>query len=194
MTFIDTGFEGLLLWESSCAYYPDERGSFQELFNKKDFPVNFKTYQVNHSYSAPNVARGMHYQLPPHAQAKIVHVLKGGIFAAVVDLRQKSPTFGKYFSVEITAESRKHLYIPKGFANGFLSGADGAVVVYQVDAPYNHTAARIIRYDDKQLAINWPLKQKPLLSAADAAGISWAEYLKNPAFTGKNIWPKNIFW
>ena len=182
MTFIDTGFEGLLLWESSSAYHPDERGSFQELFNQKDFPVNFKTYQVNHSYSAPGVLRGMHYQIPPHAQAKIVHVLKGAITEIVVDLRQKSPTFGKYFSVEITAESRKHLYIPRGFANGLLSGAEGAVVIYQVDAPYNQTAARAIRYDDKQLAINWPVKQKSLLSAADAAGISWAEYLRTPVF------------
>jgi dTDP-4-dehydrorhamnose 3,5-epimerase len=183
MTFFDTGFEGLLLWESSSSYYPDNRGSFQELFNQNDFPQPFAVYQINHSYSVPGVVRGLHYQLPPHAQAKIVHVLKGSIYAAAVDLRAKSASFGRHFAVEITGENRKHLFIPKGFAYGFAAGPQGAVVIYQVDTPYCHSAARVIKYDDKQLAISWPAPQAAaIISEADAAGMSWAEYLKNPVF------------
>ncbi|MDR0735094.1 MAG: dTDP-4-dehydrorhamnose 3,5-epimerase [Elusimicrobiota bacterium] len=183
MTFFDTGFEGLLLWESSSSYYPDNRGAFQELFNQKDFPQHFATYQVNHSYSVPYVVRGLHYQLPPHAQAKIVHVLKGSIYAVALDLRAKSASFGRHFDAEITGENRKHLFIPKGFAYGFAALAQGAVVLYQVDAPYRHQSARVIRHDDKQLAINWPAPEAAkIVSDADAAGMSWADYLKNPVF------------
>ena len=183
MIFFDTGLDGLLLWQSASSYYPDNRGSFQELFNQKDFPQPFATYQVNHSYSVPGAVRGLHYQLPPRAQAKIIHVLKGAIYAAALDLRAKSATFGRHFAVEITGENRKHLFIPKGFAYGFAAGGQGAVVIYQVDAPYNRPAARAIRYDDKQLAINWPApKSAAIVSQADAAGVSWADYLKNPVF------------
>jgi dTDP-4-dehydrorhamnose 3,5-epimerase len=183
MTFFDTGFEGLLLWESSSSYYPDSRGSFQELFNQQDFPRPFATYQVNHSYSVPGVVRGLHYQLPPRAQAKIAHVLKGSAYAVALDLRAKSAAFGRHFAVEITGENRKHLFIPKGFAYGFAVGPQGAVVLYQVDAPYHHPSARVIKYNDKQLAINWPEPQAvAIVSDADAAGMSWADYLKHPVF------------
>jgi len=183
MQFIDTGFAGLVLWESGDFYRPDNRGSFQELFNQKYLPFEFSTFQVNHSFSVPGVVRGLHYQAGENAQAKIIHVLKGSIFEVVVDLRVKEPTFGKYFAVEITGENRRHLYIPKGFANGLCAGKDGAVTLYQVDKPYDPKQAKTIRWDDGDLNIPWPLSgKKPLLSEADASGISFKEYLKNPSF------------
>ena len=182
MDFIETGFDGLLFWASPGAYHPDERGSLQELYKAADLPIQFNTFQINHSWSARGVLRGLHYQQPPFAQGKIIHVLKGSIFDVVVDIRAKSPAFGRYFAAEMKDGDRRHLYIPPGFAHGFLAGAQGAVVIYQTDAPYNAAASRALRYDDKTLAVPWPLEGVARLSQADAAAMSWADYLKQPAF------------
>lgn len=138
--------------------FKDERGYFFEAYNKSKFKengINYNFIQDNQSFSKRGVIRGLHLQINPFAQAKLVRVLEGEILDVAVDLRKKSPTFGQHFSVILSAENKKQLMIPHGFAHGFSVLSQTASVLYKVDQVYDKESERGIRYDDPILAIDW---------------------------------------
>lgn len=146
--------------------FADDRGFFFESFNLRDFreatslDVNF--VQDNHSKSVKGVLRGLHYQLQPHAQGKLVRVIQGEVFDVAVDIRKSSPTFGKHVTHVLSAENKKQLWIPKGFAHGFLTLTNEAELCYKVTNFYNSESERCIIWNDSYLNINWP--QNSILS------------------------------
>ncbi len=164
----------------------DARGFFVERYNAKTFsdaglPANF--IQDNHSRSAPNILRGLHYQFNP-PQGKLVGVVRGRILDVAVDIRPGSPTFGQHEAVELSDENGLLLWIPAGFAHGFCVLGDGpADVFYKVDAPYNAGGEGGIRFDDKALGINWPLAN-PVISDRDKNLPGWSQYAANPPAWG----------
>ena len=128
--------------------------------------------QDNHSCSKAGVLRGLHYQLPPHAQGKLVRVVQGAAFDVAVDIRRQSPTFGQWFGTELNAENRRQLWIPAGFAHAFLALQDETHFLYKTTDYYARDCERAIRWDDPALAIDWPLPagmKAPLVAAKDAA-------------------------
>jgi dTDP-4-dehydrorhamnose 3,5-epimerase len=125
--------------------------------------------QDNHSRSAKDVLRGLHYQLPPHAQAKLVRVVRGAIWDVAVDVRRSSPTFGEWVAAELTEENQAQVWIPAGFAHGFLSLMDGTEVLYKTSDFWAPTAERSIRWDDPKLALPWPISTQPQVAPKDAA-------------------------
>ena len=151
----------------------DERGYFSETFREDKlekflgFPVNF--CQENESKSSYGVLRGLHYQIAPYAQSKLVRVLQGAVLDVSVDLRKDSPTFGKHIFIELSEENKKQIFIPKGFAHGFIVLSKEAVLAYKVDNYYHQGSERGIAYNDKSLAIDWKLPPKDIkVSAKDA--------------------------
>ena len=151
----------------------DERGYFSETFRQDKlekflgFSVNF--CQENESKSTFGVLRGLHYQLAPYAQTKLVRVLQGAVLDVSVDLRKDSPTFGKHVAIELSEENKKQILIPRGFAHGFAVLSKEAVLAYKVDNYYCQSSERGILYDDKSLAIDWKLNPKDIkVSAKDA--------------------------
>ena len=148
----------------------DERGFFARLFCEKEFAAHgLVTHfvQVNNSLSAQRgTLRGMHYQLPPKAETKLVRCVRGALWDAIVDLRPGSPTFGKSFGAELTAENRRMMYVPKGFAHGFVTLSDAAEAVYFVDEFYGPEQERIARWNDPKYVIPWPI-QPVVLSDKD---------------------------
>jgi len=153
--------------------FSDERGLFFESFNQERFAkligrqVNF--VQDNHSKSIKGVLRGLHYQLPPKSQGKLVRVIEGEVFDVAVDLRQSSSTFGKWVSQLISAENNKQMWIPEGFAHGFLTLSDTAIFLYKTTDFYSIKHERVIRWNDNMININWPNIEK-FLSPKDKAG------------------------
>ncbi|MDP9412825.1 MAG: dTDP-4-dehydrorhamnose 3,5-epimerase [Pseudomonadota bacterium] len=153
--------------------FGDPRGFFFESYNARRFheaigrEVNFT--QDNHSRSTRGVLRGLHYQLPPNAQAKLVRVVAGAIFDVAVDIRRSSPTFGKWVGVLLSAENQRQLWIPEGFAHGFLTLSESADVLYKASAYYSPADEGAVAWNDPDLAIEWPLTGGPILSAKDAA-------------------------
>lgn len=148
--------EGILIIEPGV--FHDDRGYFFENFKRTEWGRcidGFNIVQQNTSASRKNVVRGLHYQKGGHAQGKIVSVPFGRILDVAVDMRKDSDTFGKYFSVELSDENPKLLYIPKGFAHGFSVLSDRAVVSYLTDAEYNHESERGVRFNDPNIGINW---------------------------------------
>lgn len=147
--------------------FKDERGYFFESFNAKTFEKLTKLETVfvqdNQSSSTYGVLRGLHLQKGEAAQAKLVRVLEGSVLDVAVDLRKYSPTFGKSFSIELTAENHKQFYIPRGFAHGFVVTSDKAVFFYKCDNFYNKDSELGIMYDDPDLKINWQLPQEDLI-------------------------------
>lgn len=145
----------------------DERGYFFESFNQQKFSkligeeINF--VQDNQSYSSRGVLRGLHYQRGEFAQAKLVQVLKGKVLDVVVDLRSNSETFGEHITVELTSENKKQLFIPRGFAHGFIVLSEEAEFFYKCDNFYNKNSEEGIRYDDPQLKINWKIGNMTLI-------------------------------
>ncbi|MBP1887314.1 dTDP-4-dehydrorhamnose 3,5-epimerase [Sinorhizobium mexicanum] len=139
----------------------DERGFFSETWNARQFAehgVALHFVQDNHSYSASRgVLRGLHYQLPPYAQDKLVRVVKGAVFDVAVDIRRGAPTFAQWVAIEISARKWNQLLVPKGFAHGFLTLEPDTEVIYKVTNPYSPTHDRAIRFDDPEIAIAWPL-------------------------------------
>lgn len=173
-----TSIEGVLVLEPEV--FRDERGFFMESYNQKRFdaavgsPVRF--VQDNHSRSTRGVLRGLHYQLPPKAQAKLVRVTRGAIFSVAVDLRRQSPSFGRWVGIELSEDNRLQLWIPAGFAHGFMAISDLADCVYKTTDVYARQAERSLRWDDPALGISWPaLGGPPLLSARDAAAPQLAD-------------------
>ncbi|MDI6716565.1 MAG: dTDP-4-dehydrorhamnose 3,5-epimerase [Actinomycetota bacterium] len=151
--------------------FSDERGFFMECYNKKDFKVHGFTrefVQDNHSKSAKGVLRGLHYQKKPMAQGKLVRCVKGLIFDVAVDIRTGSPTFGKWVSAILSEENKKMLWIPRGFAHGFIALEDGTEVIYKVDNYYSPQDDRGIIWNDPDIGVKWPI-ENPILSEKDLA-------------------------
>jgi dTDP-4-dehydrorhamnose 3,5-epimerase len=153
--------------------FGDDRGFFMESFNQRAFdaavghPVSF--VQDNHSRSAKGVLRGLHYQLPPHAQGKLVRVVQGKAFDVAVDIRRGSPTFGRWVGVMLDAQTHQQLWIPPGFAHGFLSLEDGTQFLYKTTDYYSQPCERSIAWNDPAIGIEWPaLETPPVLAAKDA--------------------------
>lgn len=152
--------------------FGDDRGFFFESFNQERFEkaigykINF--VQDNHSKSIKGVLRGLHYQLPPKAQGKLVRVINGEVFDVAVDLRQSSPTFGKWVGEIISSENKKQVWIPEGFAHGFLTLSDTAEFLYKTTEYYSAISERSISWNDEDIGIDWPIKQQPILSDKDA--------------------------
>lgn len=170
MTFTRTAIPDVVIIEPKV--HGDSRGYFVETFvsNKLeeflDYQINF--CQDNESKSSKGVLRGLHYQLPPHAQTKLVRVISGRVLDVAVDIRKNSPTFGKYVAVELSGENKKQLLIPRGFAHGFVVLEDDTVFAYKVDNYYSPECDRGIAFDDKNLNIDWILNHDELnLSAKD---------------------------
>ena len=140
--------------------FEDERGFFYESYNQQKFNEaigeNITFVQDNHSKSSKGVLRGLHYQEPPFAQGKLVRVVAGEVFDVAVDIRKESPTFGQWVSEVISAENKKQLWIPEGFAHGFLTLSDQAEILYKTTNFYNKSSERSIRFDDIKLSIPWP--------------------------------------
>jgi dTDP-4-dehydrorhamnose 3,5-epimerase len=154
--------------------FTDERGFFFESFNHKKFEeavgygVNF--VQDNHSKSTKGVLRGLHYQLPPMAQGKLVRVTQGEVFDVAVDIRKDSSTFGKWVGERLSAENKKQLWIPEGFAHGFLTLSDTAEFLYKVTNYYSTEHEQCIVWDDPNIGIDWTLQEQPQLSEKDQQG------------------------
>ena len=153
--------------------FGDERGFFYESFNQNKFEeaigrkINF--VQDNHSRSLRGVLRGLHYQLTPKAQAKLVRVIQGEVFDAVVDLRQSSPTFGKWAGEILSADNKKQLWIPEGFAHGFLTLSTTAEFLYKTTDFYSRDHEKAIKWNDKTIGIDWPINEVSLSSKDEAA-------------------------
>jgi len=154
--------------------FGDARGFFYESFNSNSFAAATGQrpdfVQDNHSRSARGVLRGLHYQLPPRAQGKLVRVTQGEVFDVVVDIRRTSPTFGQWAGVRLSEENRHQLWIPAGFAHGFLVLSETAEFLYKTTDFYSPEHERCIAWNDPQIGINWPLAAEPLVSAKDQAG------------------------
>jgi dTDP-4-dehydrorhamnose 3,5-epimerase len=167
-----TAIEGLLILEPRV--FGDERGFFLESYNQRAFDaalgheVHF--VQDNHSRSAKGVLRGLHYQVPPHAQGKLVRVTQGSVFDVAVDMRRGSPSFGRWVGVELSGQNHRQLWLPPGMAHGFLVTSDSADFLYKTTRYYAPQAERCVRWDDPTIGIDWPaLGSAPVLSAKDAA-------------------------
>jgi dTDP-4-dehydrorhamnose 3,5-epimerase len=171
MQFRKTQFDGAWLIEPEPAR--DERGLFARTFCARDFAARGLETNVAQCSTSFNIRkgtlRGLHYQAPPHAEAKLVRVTAGAIFDVIVDLRAGSATYGRWQGFELTAEGRRQLYIPKGFAHGFQTLRDGSEILYQIAEFYEPASARGLRWDDPDLAIRWPEPKGAILSARDRA-------------------------
>ena len=149
------------LMEISPSKFDDGRGFFSETYNAKSFAkagIDLNFVQDNHSYSAAKgVVRGLHYQVPPFAQDKLVRVTHGAILDVAVDIRKSSPTFGKWVALEVVAEKWNQIFVPKGFAHGFMTLMENTEVIYKVTDYYSPQHDRSIRFDDPSIGIDWPL-------------------------------------
>lgn len=154
--------------------FGDERGFFFESYNRAVFKeatgLDPDFVQDNHSRSVKGVLRGLHYQLPPKAQGKLVRVVEGEVFDVAVDIRRDSPTFGKWVGEVLSAENKLQMWIPPGFAHGFLTLSETAEFLYKTTEYYSPADERCIRWDAPSLAITWPLHRPPLLAAKDING------------------------
>ena len=163
--------------------FGDARGFFFESYNRQAFKaatgLDVDFVQDNHSRSSKGVLRGLHYQLPPKAQGKLVRVVQGEVFDVAVDLRKSSPTFGHWVGDILSADNKKQLWIPPGFAHGFLTLSDTAEFLYKTTDYYTPEQERCIRWDDSTLGIEWPLQDAPLVSVKAVEG---NEFSKTPIF------------
>lgn len=171
MTYIETPIPGV--WIIEPKVLTDARGYFMEAFKQKEFEEHIgkiQFIQENESRSAKGVLRGLHYQLTPYSQAKLVRVIQGCVLDVAVDLRQGSPTFGQHVAVELSSENKRQLFIPRGFAHGFHVISETAIFTYKVDNPYMPTHEGGIRYDDPAIHIDWGItdSQSTLLSEKDS--------------------------
>jgi dTDP-4-dehydrorhamnose 3,5-epimerase len=169
MPFVQCNIPGLIIVEPNV--FEDSRGYFFEAYNETIFKQNGITcnfVQDNQSRSLKGVIRGLHYQLPPFAQSKLVRVLDGVIIDVAVDIRKGSTTYGQHFALEISADNKKQLFIPAGFAHGFSVLSETAIVLYKCDTLYNKQSECGIRFDDPALNIDWKISnQEALVSEKD---------------------------
>lgn len=179
MKLIPTALPGVVIVEP--AVFGDERGWFCESHNQARFnaalaamglPAPRPFVQDNHSCSQAGVLRGLHYQLPPHAQGKLVRVVQGSAFDVAVDIRSGSPTFGQWVGMELSAANHRQMWVPEGFAHGFVALQDNTHFLYKTTDVYAKDCERSIRWDDPAIGIIWPLPagmERPLLAPKDAA-------------------------
>ena len=176
VTAISTTIRDLLIIEPKV--FGDDRGFFFESFNRREFAVlagrDVDFVQDNHSRSARNVLRGLHYQIQ-HPQAKLVRVVQGAVLDVAVDIRRSSPTFGQHVAVELSAENKRIFWIPEGFAHGFVVLSETAEFLYKTTDYWFPEHERCIRWDDPALAIDWRLQGAPVISGKDAQGKVFAE-------------------
>lgn len=182
MNYIQTEIEGV--WIIEPKVFNDARGYFMEAFKEGEFRANIGNVhfvQDNESKSSFGVLRGLHYQKGEYSQAKLVRVIKGKVLDVAVDLRQSSPTFGKYVSVELSEENKRQFFIPRGFAHGFLVLSEEAIFTYKVDNGYAPQAEASIRFNDETVGIDWLVAESQLLlSEKDGHAVSFkdAEYFE----------------
>jgi len=165
MPFIETALAGAYIIEPRV--FEDHRGYFFECYNKNSFDketgADVTFVQDNESYSGFGTLRGLHYQAGEHAQAKLVRVIHGKVLDVAVDLREGSPTYGQHISVELTAENRKQLFVPRGFGHGFVVLSETALFAYKCDNFYNKESEGGIMYNDPKLDINWGIEEKDIV-------------------------------
>lgn len=167
MIYTQTEIDGV--WVIEPNVFTDDRGYFMEAFKKEEFEKNIgeiNFIQDNESKSCFGVLRGLHYQKGEFSQAKLVRVIKGKVLDVAVDLRQSSPTFGKYVSVELSEENKRMFFIPRGFAHGFLVLSEEAIFTYKVDNSYAPQAEATIMYNDRDINIEWPIAEEQLVMSA----------------------------
>lgn len=176
MNVIETAIPDVKLFEPKV--FGDARGFFFESFNQQVFEAAIGRavafVQDNHSKSAKHVVRGLHYQIH-HAQGKLVRVVAGEVFDVAVDIRRSSPTFGKWVGVTLSAENKRQLWVPEGFAHGFVVTSESAEFLYKTTDYWYPDAERAIRWDDPKIAIEWPVDGEAIVSAKDAAASAFAE-------------------
>ncbi|QDX81141.1 dTDP-4-dehydrorhamnose 3,5-epimerase [Denitratisoma sp. DHT3] len=175
MRLIETDLPGVVLIEPKV--FGDDRGFFFESWNRRTLAVlglDLEFVQDNHSRSARNVLRGLHYQLQ-HAQGKLVRVVQGEVFDVAVDLRRSSPHFGRWTGFTLSAQNKRMAWIPPGFAHGFCVTSEYAEFLYKTTDYWHPEHERSLRWDDPQLAIPWPLTGAPVLAAKDQAGVLLAD-------------------
>ncbi|MEG1473442.1 MAG: dTDP-4-dehydrorhamnose 3,5-epimerase [Christensenella sp.] len=168
MKRIETGIDGLVVVEMDC--FGDNRGWFMETYSKPKFEamgITCEFVQDNQSYSAQKgTLRGLHFQTNPMAQSKLLRCTRGRILDVAVDIRKNSPTYKKWYAVELTAENKKQFFMPKGMAHGFVTLSDDVEVQYKVDAVYAPQCDRSIRFDDPEIGVDWGIAN-PILSEKD---------------------------
>jgi len=176
MNVISTDIPDVLIIEPKV--FGDSRGFFLESFNARDFAANtgldITFVQDSHSYSRKGVLRGLHYQVE-NTQGKLVRVVRGEVLDVAVDVRRSSPTFGRWVAVRLSAENFRQLWVPAGFAHGFVVLSEETEFLYKTTDYYNPAAERCIRWDDPTLAIDWQLQEPPQLSAKDQLGKPFSE-------------------
>lgn len=177
MKYIDTAIKGV--WILEPRVFKDARGYFMESYNEADFEQHIGAVhfiQDNESQSSYGVLRGLHYQQGEYSQAKLVRVIKGRVLDVAVDLRRTSSTLGRYVAVELSEENKRQLFIPRGFAHGFLVLSDEATFTYKVDNVYAPQAECSIRFDDEDIAVRWPIKATDMiLSEKDINGVPFKQ-------------------
>ena len=177
MIVTPTAISEVLLIEPKV--FGDERGFFFESFNARAFEqatgLDVTFVQDNHSKSAKNVLRGLHYQLPPKAQGKLVRVVQGEVFDVAVDLRKGSKTFGRWVAQILSARNKQQLWIPPGFAHGFLTLSEGAEFLYKTTDYYSPEHERSLLWCDSELGIHWPIDVAPALAGTAAAALSLSQ-------------------
>lgn len=175
MNYIQTEIDGV--WVIEPKVFNDDRGYFMEAFKKEEFEKHIGDVdfiQDNESKSSFGVLRGLHYQKGEHSQAKLVRVIKGKVLDVAVDLRQSSPTYGKYVSVELSEDNKRQFFIPRGFAHGFLVMSDEAIFTYKVDNSYAPQSEASIIYNDKDININWAITEEQIImSEKDRQAVSF---------------------
>jgi len=176
MQAIKTSIPEVIIFEPKI--FGDERGFFYESFNEKVFKqatgLNIDFVQDNHSKSAKNVLRGLHYQTE-HAQGKLVRVTQGEVFDVAVDLRQSSSTFGQWVGKKLSAENKHMIWVPAGFAHGFVVLSEMAEFLYKTTDFYSHEHEISIQWNDADIGIDWPLDEEPSLSVKDKDGLAFSE-------------------
>ena len=172
MNIFETNLAGLLLIEPKV--FEDSRGYFLESYNSETFKnsgIDTIFVQDNQSFSSKGTLRGLHFQNVPYAQVKLVRVITGSIIDVAVDVRKGSKTYGEYYSVKLTGENKKTLYIPDGFAHGFLTLEDNTIVQYKCSNVYNKESEGGIMWNDPDININWGLMDEPIISDKDKNNI-----------------------
>lgn len=177
MQIIYTPIEGLVILEPRI--FHDTRGYFYESYNQQkmsELGIDTIFVQDNQSYSQKGVIRGLHFQRPPFAQAKLVRVIKGKVLDVAVDIRKSSPTYGQHYSVLLTGDNHQQFFIPEGFAHGFVALEDNSIFTYKCSQFYHKEAEMSIRYNDPILNIDWGLDETPIMTEKDLCGVLFDQF------------------
>ena len=181
MKFIKTEISEVIIIEPTV--FGDDRGYFLESYNKKAFEENIGSVnfvQDNESKSSKGVLRGLHFQKPPFAQAKLVRCIEGSVLDVAVDLRKGSPTYGKHVTVKLSGENKRQLFVPRGFAHGFAVLSETAIFAYKVDNTYAPEHDAGIKYDDKELNIDWGITEEEIQLSEKDKNLSFFKDLDSP--------------